>query len=197
MRLTDCLRSLFWGWLVCCLLISGAAAEPAVWTGLAKSFTKTAGANPFDPANQDRITDNVALGRASTKGLFNAITESAYLYSNSSPAGTLWATDLNNPGETIGASNWAALTFESWTDAYGGSSSVGQYIVGRDAVVHLVQDDIYLDLRFTGWGIGAGGGGRFTYLRAAVPEPGWAAVAGFGLLGLGLSRWRRRKPCRK
>ena len=41
-------------------------------------------------ANQDRITDNVWLTRANTRGIFNIKTESNYT-DNMSPADTEWA----------------------------------------------------------------------------------------------------------
>ena len=52
--------------------------------------------------------------------------------------------------------------------------------VGVNAVLHLISEDIYLDLRFTSWS--AAGGGGFAYLRSTpsvVPEP----AAGLLLLG--------------
>jgi hypothetical protein len=139
----------------------------AVWSGYDFSFTKANSADPSLPQNQDRITSNVWLTRSSSRGLFNI--ESEIFYQSTSPADTEWATSLNNPGGTISAANSAALTFEPWIDAYGGSSS-GQLparLIGRDAVVHLITDDIYLDLRFTAWSEASGGG--FAYVRAMEP----------------------------
>ncbi len=106
-------------------------------------------------------------------GLLNASTECDVLlgctYTHySSPAGTEWATAgmLANSDQTIAATNWQNLTFTDWEGAY--DNRVGQVILSptyRDAVVHLISDDIYLDLRFTDWGqLGAGG---FSYLRSA------------------------------
>src|SRR6186997_3434024 len=74
-------------------------AAPTVWTGPTITFTKT-GANPADvndPANQDRMTSNVWLTRAgpSSGGMINIAKESSYDFSlHTSPADTLWATDL-------------------------------------------------------------------------------------------------------
>ena len=73
---------------------------------------------------------------------------------------------LANSDQTIAAPNWQNLTFTDWEAAYG--NIVGRTILSptyRDAVVHLISDDIYLDLRFTDWGqLGAGG---FSYIRSA------------------------------
>jgi len=99
--------------------------------------------------------------------MFNIRAEAAF--STPSPLGTLWATNINNPGDTIAATNWAALEFTTWTAAYGGS--VGNNILNRDAVVHLVDDDVYLDLRFTTF-VGGAANGAFAYQRSTpLPEP--------------------------
>ena len=58
-------------------------------------------------------------------------------------------------------------------------------IVGRDAVVHLITEDIYLDLKFTSWNGGhTSPGGGFSYVRstAPVPEPGSFALLSVGAL---------------
>jgi hypothetical protein len=170
-------------WVVCALMWTAAAAialnlvksinAQTVWSGFTVEFSKAISTDPTLPQNQDRITDNVWLTRAVNKGIFNIRQESEYDQGDfSSPEGTEWATDLNNPGETIAAENWEDLAFTTWVSAYGGEGS-GQLpsrLIGRDAVVHLITDDIYLDLRFTNW---SGGGGAFSYQRAmgAITPP--------------------------
>jgi hypothetical protein len=52
----------------------------------------------------------------------------------------------------------------------------------------LISDDIYLDIRFTQWGVTAMAGGSFEYMRA-VPEPATLALLGLG--GLAVVRRRR------
>ena len=129
-------------------------------------------------------------------GLYNVFLE--LTYSSSSPADTLWATDLNNPGLSISATNWENLTFDTWVDAYGGSMAAGADVVPvagpRDAVVYLITDDVYLDLRFTAWSVSFGGRGGFSYLRAEVPEPAAASLLTVGMLGLAIPRCRRIIP---
>jgi hypothetical protein len=141
-----------------------------VWSGLTHSFSKEAGADPTLPGNQDRITDLVVLTRGATGGIYNVVSETLFEF-GVSPADTEWATDIHNAGKTISATNWSDLFFGSWADAYGGQ--VGMTIVNRDAVVHLITEDIYLDARFTAWGMGGGGGGggggSFSYLRSLPP----------------------------
>lgn len=154
-------------------LSAGAYAVPVVWTGPTLEFTKT-GVNPGDvndPANQDRMTSNVWLTRASSQGMINIAKEASYDGSlHTSPADTLWATDLvpGNGATTIAATNWQQLTFTTWADAYEGPSSllIGN-ITTHNAVVHLVTDDIYLDLIFTGFN----SGGSFTYERSTGVAP--------------------------
>ncbi len=169
-------------------------AAPEVWSGLTFEFAKP---NSFDfPPPADEITASVALTRASSQGPYNAAQESAW--NGSGPLGTRWATNINNPTESIAATNHAALTFGSWLEAYGGLFQAGLNIVGRDAVLHLISDDIYLDIRFTDWTQGSGGGGDFTYLRAeapaVIPEPATAVLMFTGLL---TGTWRaRRRPIR-
>jgi hypothetical protein len=135
------------------------AAEAAtIWSGPKITFSHAAGANPNDPASQDRMTPAVWITRGNTMGIFNARTET--FYSGSSPADTEWAY-----GTTANLTN---LTFRPWV-AWNGSNPPGS--VGRDAVVHLISEDIYIDIKFTEWG---GTGGRFAYQRSTPsggPQP--------------------------
>jgi len=57
-----------------------------------------------------------------------------------------------------------------------------------DAVLHLITDDIYLDIRFTAWTVGLGGG--FAYDRAMAPVASGADFNGDGNVdGLDLAIW--------
>jgi hypothetical protein len=153
-------------------LAFGAAAAPTVWTGTALAFSKPSGANHTLPVNQDQLTANVALTRGSTQGMINILAEASF--SGISPVGTEWATALNTPLDTIAATNWAALDFTTWTAAY--ANNVGANILNHNAVVHLVADDVYLDLAFTSFQ-GGGSGGGFAYQRSTpVPEPATATL---------------------
>jgi hypothetical protein len=151
------------------LLVANLAPAQAVWPGLTETFSKAAFSDHTLPENQDSLTTNVVITRRSTGGIINIVAES-FFNQNVSPTLTEWATDLNNPGETIAATNWNSLLFTNWLDAYGGPLTGGAFIAGRDAVVHLIPDDIYLDLRFTAWTAGNGGG--YSYLRAKPPAAG-------------------------
>jgi hypothetical protein len=167
-----------------------AAAAPVVWTGPEITFTKSGIADPTLAANQDRMTDDVWLTRGSMEGMFNIAPghETAYVRF-SSPDDTLWATDAMaaNSGKTITASNWENLSFTTWAAAYGGPGAplIGN-ITTRGAVVHLLSDDVYLNLRFSHFA----SGGDFTYQRSTVPEPNGLAC---GLVALGALSLRRRR----
>jgi hypothetical protein len=150
------------------LVFGESASAQTIWSGLTKSFSKADFTDANLPENQDALTANVILTRGSSGGMINIAAESFY-NQLSSPALTLWATDKNNPGKTIAATNFQDLAFTDWIDAYGGSHTGGAFIENRDAVVKLVSDNIVLDLRFTSWTAGTGGG--YSYLRAEPPAP--------------------------
>jgi hypothetical protein len=152
---------------------SGTALATEVWSGLDFEFSKAPFADWTLEENQDRITDAVWITRKNTQGIFNIAQEDSYAFF-SSPADTEWATGA--------AADYESLTFTDW-QTWAGSSPPST--VGVDAVVHLISDDIYVDIMFTQWSIGGGGGGGFTYMRA-VPEPSTLAL--LGLAGLLLRR---------
>jgi hypothetical protein len=161
--------------LITLSLINVASAQ-TVWSGLTLTFTKVDGTDPQLAQNQDRIANNVWITRGQFGGgLLNAASECDLINGctythNFSPQGTEWATArmLANSSQTIAATNWQNLSFINWEGAY--NNQVGAFILDpayRDAVVHLIADNIYLDLRFIGWT--SRGGGGFSYQRAMAP----------------------------
>src|SRR5689334_20810651 len=133
--------------------LSGRAAT--VWTGPTMTFTKVGFADPTLSQNQDRMAANVWLTRANTEGLYNAKQESGYDKINrTSPLDTEWAY-----GTTA---NYASLTYANW---YTWSAAFPPGTVGMNAVVHLISEDIYVDIKFTAWG-GSTSGGAFSYMRS-------------------------------
>jgi len=154
------------------LALAGAAEAATVWSGAPVSFTKLPFANPALPSSQDRLTAGVAITRGDAQGLYNPLSELAY--SGTSPAGTrrAFAGLRGNPEAGFGAGNHASLNFSTWEIALGGRPSLAGNIVERPGVVHLVGEDVYLDITFTDWSIGGGAGGGFgeSFARARIPS---------------------------
>lgn len=153
--MTRTLRN-FSSWLLFLLFISIAptaqSQSKGVWKGDKMTFTKANSATWTNAANQDRINDTCWLTRANDRGLFNIRVESSYS-NNLSPRNTKWAY-----GTT---SNLSSLTFNDWERT---NNSSPPSMVNKDMVLLIVSDSIYIDIKFTKWT--AGGGGGFEYVRA-------------------------------
>jgi len=147
--------------LLLILMMSGVlhASGATIWTGPKTTFSKSAFADPTDPANQDRITDNVWITRANVAGIYNAKTETNYQFFHS-PADTEWAF-----GTTADIGSLTFADWQTWIDSNPPS------LPGQDAVLHLISDDIYLDIKFLSWGKGSTAGGSFSYERSTSPVP--------------------------
>ncbi len=117
-------------------------------------FTKLPGADASLEANQDRITDNVWITRGNNGGqIYNAKIESS-ADKNNSPLGTSWA---------IGTlDNKDALTFTPFRVAV----DKPQNVVGKNLVLYLEEDDVYVSVEFKSWSSGQSGG--FSYVRSKV-----------------------------
>jgi hypothetical protein len=145
-------------------LLPARAPALEVWSGRTHFFAKPDSSDWTLPANQDRITDQVRLTRANNRGLFNIAQEDSFTLTVS-PLDTEWAT-----GDAV---DWASLNFTTWHVWNGG---VPPSMVGRDAVVHLISEDIYIDIRFESW-TAANHGGGFAYTRATSPSVAVATPA--------------------
>ena len=132
-----------------------------VWSGAPTTFTRPSSVDWRDPANQDRITPRTWITRQNTQGLFNAAFERGYESSSEfqSPVLTEWASGT--------AADWASLSFDTW-ESWKPDPTPG--IVGVNAVLHLMEEDVYLDVKFLSWK--SGGGGGFSYERATEGVPG-------------------------
>lgn len=139
------------------LLVSKLVVAQTTWNGPTMTFTKTDNADPTLAENQDQITTNVWLTRGNSGGqLYNAKTESDSSKSTS-PDDTQWAL-----GTT---SNIGTLTFSTFR-----GTSKPQDAVGQNMVLHLVTDDIYIDIKITSWTSGRNSGGGFSYERSTDPN---------------------------
>ena len=123
-----------------------------VWNGAIKSFEKKDGADPNNQINQDRLTSRVWITRGNNGGqIYNKAVEDSSDKSES-PSGTEWSMGNINDIES--------LIFTSFRIAVGKP----QDVVGKDLVLHLIEDDIYLSVKFTSWSGGKKGG--FAYDRS-------------------------------
>ena len=139
------------------LLVSKLVVAQTTWNGPTMTFTKTDNADPTLAENQDQITSNVWLTRGNSGGqLYNAKNESDSSKSTS-PDDTQWAL-----GTT---SNIGTLTFSTFR-----GTSKPQDAVGQNMVLHLVTDDIYIDIKITSWTSGRNSGGGFSYERSTDPN---------------------------
>ncbi len=150
-------------------LFAPAVTAQEVWSGPPITFVKPDFADWTQPEFQDRITDNVWLTRQDAMGVFNIAVDESYM--GPSPRDTEWATGS--------AADYASLDFQIWVDW---AEAFPPGTVGVDAVVHLITDDIYIDIKFLSWTVGpvagGNGGGGVSWQRAT---PG-SDLDGDGLL---------------
>ena len=105
-----------------------------LWTGPITTFTKADYADWTVAGNQDRISDNVWITRADTRGLFNIAQEDAYLFTSSTPTKTLWAFGTTDDG--IGT-----LSFDYFLETIDFDPPS---MLNRDMVLQLVPHEICL-----------------------------------------------------
>lgn len=126
----------------------------AIWTGPTTTFTKASGADWALEVNQDRITNNVWITRANGGAIFNIVSEADYT-AFTSPSDTEWAF-----GTTA---NIGSLTFQKWRP----TNAKNRPTLNQDMVLHLITDNIYIDIKFTFWEDGGASASRgFSYERS-------------------------------
>lgn len=138
--------------LVLCAAFSPTGQGATVWNGPVITYTQPQ-PDPTVTANWDQLTANVAITRAVSAGIFNGVTETFYTH-NFSPADTEWAEGS--------LADYATLPYTDWETVGGGSPVLN--LPGKQLVLHLVTDDIYLSVKFTA--IGGHFTGGFSYERS-------------------------------
>lgn len=117
-----------------------------VWTGERITFTKADGADPTLAENQDRITDSVWITRGNEGGqIFNVAQRDRYS-KQESPVGTFWAVGTTD--------DLPDLQFAPFRPAVGSPKEV----VGKDLVMFIEEEGVFIDIRFLSWSEGKRGG---------------------------------------
>ncbi len=123
-----------------------------IWTGPNLTFEKIVDSDPQAAANQDRLTDEVWITRGNDGGeIFNVRLEDSS-DKGASPQGTQWALGTINEIDN--------LSFRPFREAVDSPRDV----VGKDLVLFLTEEEIFISVRFTAWTQGKGGG--FAYERS-------------------------------
>ena len=149
------------------LLTINLVSAQTIWTGQKLTFTKTNNSNGGLEANQDNITDLVRLARGNDNVLYNAITQTAAPTNGyNSPLDTEWA-----EGTTADISTLIFTDFKSAAPTTSSGAVRVKDMVGRNYVLHLMTDDIYIDLKMLAWGTGSQGAG-FSYERSSKANLG-------------------------
>ncbi|MFW5686438.1 MAG: hypothetical protein ACOC0O_07290 [Spirochaetota bacterium] len=131
------------------------SGEYTVWTGERITFTKPDGADPTLAENQDRITESVWITRGNSGGqIYNAVERNRAVKSTS-PVGTYWAVGTTD--------DLPDLEFAPFRSAVGSPKDVE----GKDLVLFIEAEGIFIDVRFTSWSQEKRGG--FAYERS-TPE---------------------------
>ena len=149
------------------LFVSNLAFTQTIWNGPTMTFTKVDNADPTQEANQDRITPNVWLTRGADNVLFNVVSQTAAPSSGfNSPLDTEWA-----EGTTANFNQLTYADFKTSAPLAGNGKRKVIQMVDKDYVLHLISDNIYIDIKITSWTSGqAGGGGGFSYQRSTDPS---------------------------
>ncbi|MEZ5047641.1 MAG: hypothetical protein R2831_11695 [Chitinophagaceae bacterium] len=126
-----------------------------IWDSGSLTFVRTSA------SQQDCIVPSTCLARQNTGVIYNAVdqTGGGGQGCNFTPSNTEWAY-----GEI---SDWNTLMY---APLYQTISCAPPSMVNNPMVLHLINEDIYLQVTFTYWAMMAGGGGDFTYTRTTGPS---------------------------
>ena len=125
------------------------------WTEPITTFINANTADWTLAFNQDRITSNVWITRANNQSLFN-ISDNTDTTSGdcsfSSPFDTEWSFVTIADGVNT-------LTFVTFLGSNFADCAPPSSVINQNAVLHLITDDIYIDIKFLSWSSGDSGGG--------------------------------------
>jgi len=133
------------------------------WTGSLTTFTKEAHADWTIEENQDRITENIWITRQNQWSIFNIAQfdiSSPIVCSSGHPNDTQWA--WGNISDGVQNLTFDLFLGSDFVDCEFGTNGVN--LIGKEAVLHLISDDIYMDIKFLSWTTNGGGG--FSYERS-------------------------------
>ena len=140
------------------------------WTGPITTFIKANNADWTLEVNQDRITSNVWITRANNQSVFNIADNTDTTSGDcsfSSPFDTEWAFGTIADGVNT-------LTFGTFLGSNFADCAPPSSVINQNAVLHLITDDIYIDIKFLSWSSGDSGGGisyeRSTYQTLSTNE---------------------------
>ncbi len=125
---------------------------PTIWSGPTLQFTKENFADHELAEHQDRITEGVVLTRGAKGSLINIAMEVSA--NTQSPSGTEWAEGTS--------SDLDILDFEPLKLA---ANNQMKNVPGKSFVLHLIEEDVYIDVTFLSWTTGSSSGGGFSYER--------------------------------
>ncbi len=133
-----------------------------IWNSGSFSFTSTA-------SSQDCITAQTCLARVTV--LYNAVCETVSgmvaCATYNGPCNTEWAEGTIN--------NWSTLTYQR---LFAINSCQPPTMVGKTYVVHLIAENIYLQLRFTSWVPGASAPISYIRTTGSVLPVGFISFSG-------------------
>lgn len=185
------------------------AAATTIWSGPAVSYVQADNAanscavvacTEAELQSDVIVQDVVELRRNREANLYNGASET-FARRNVSPADTQWVFsglageptfDLGASFENLASVVAGGLYMQQFVPA---SGSVPPSIVGVDAIMRIMSEDIYIGFRFTSWQ--RGGGGGFAYTRTSAPAPIPLPAGGILLLsGVALLTARTRRTAR-
>jgi glucose/arabinose dehydrogenase len=106
-----------------------------------------------DANGVDQMTPSVGITRGASQGIYNISQEPGFTHFLS-PKDTEWADGTTANYNTLSYTDW-----DNWAkNIHGGPPGT----IGVNAVVHLISDNIYIDIKFLTWGIG----GPYSYQRS-------------------------------